>query len=651
MKKDISPYIRKYEKALEVLEPAYVRGRDNARYYRGENWTEKDRKAHESQGFFHAYSIPLLAVKMNRILAAQRVNRTDAKARGRGMEDELGAETVNYIFKYIDDMNQFKWIESEIYQDGLCKLYGVLNVDVDKSENPYGDIIYKKIPFDQFFYDTNSIEYNLEDATFMGEFKWIPMHTAKVLFKDFEFEKYGDINYNPGVTSVIFDRIKSLFSDNSSIDGYKITDWLDEKKKLVKLCQIYDLEYKTRYLVKNLKSGDFLPFASQDDADNFILMQISEEIQKIGQAENGYNKIFKDEDFVVIPKKLPCWKKILFTGNVLIEESEHKYSKPPYFRYSALFDEGTMWTLTDLAKDSQKGYDRYMSMVDKATAKNIKGNNYEILLDRLHPSETKDGDALAARLSSGGQLIKALMPGVINPINKFSDIRVEASVASSYQANIEDLLGGNTYQGIDNTTRQTATEVQLLERNASQTGMLYADNLARWKQNVYKYTLELIKDIYTPDRTLRVIGEVGSKKIMETFQSTGIYSPSELYPGGVGYLDLRNLPKPLADTEIDIVIDNVQNTKLDKDEKFNQVMALNQIAITAYGRPLPLELLVQYSNLDPTLKHELQVFQEQAEAEREAQMRMQEDMGKAKALTDIVKTVKPQSNGAQVNQE
>jgi len=641
---DISKYYHKYRKAIEELEQLYLRGKENARYYRGQNWTAEDLTKHYDQGFYHAYSIPLIAVKLNRILSIQRDNRFDAKARGRGQEDELTAEVINYILKYVDDINMFKWVESEVFQDGLCKLYGVLKVTKDTTFNPLGEISLTKIPYDQFYYDTNAIRYNLEDAVFMGEYKWISMDNAKVLYPDFDFEKQGDTSVENYLTTSWSKQAQMDYS--KMYHGYsepKIVDWLDEKKRTVKICEHYEKEWTQKYLVKNFKTGDFLPFDSKKQADEYIMTQIQGEM-KAASSQPNYSKIFTDEDFGVIPKYLPTWHKVLFTGTTLISKEVHPYYTPPYFRYCALFDDGKFWTLTDLAKDPQKAYDRMMSMIDKSTAKNIKGNNYTVIPARLHPTETQDMTALGNDLTSGGKLIRAVAHDAIAPINKFNDIRVESGLATTYQSLIEDLLGGRSFQGLDSPVRQTATEVISLERNASQTGLLFSDNLARWKQSVFTYVVELIKDIYTPERTIRIIGEVSSKKIQDTFTSKGIYTPSELYQGEVGYLNLSKLPKPIDQCELDIVIDNVANGKLDKDEKFQQIMALNQISINAGYPPIPYTLLLQYSKLDPTIKNELEEYQKKAEEEMAKQKQMSTDLAEVNALKSMGELVKPQKS-------
>jgi len=63
-----------HEEALEEFQSLYARGQENARFLRGRHWTDEEEKEHRDD-FRIAYSVPLLATKINRILSEQRDNR------------------------------------------------------------------------------------------------------------------------------------------------------------------------------------------------------------------------------------------------------------------------------------------------------------------------------------------------------------------------------------------------------------------------------------------------------------------------------------------------------------------------------------------------------------------------------------------------
>lgn len=619
-KQAINHIVDKCKLSQKVLEPIYAEGLENAKYLRGDNWSKRDLESHKLQGY-QAFSIPLIAVKINRILALQRQNRFESKVRGRGEEDELSAEVLNMILKYVDDTNNGKYEESEIYQAGISKKYGVMEVWTDYNENPLGEIRFKSIPFEMFYFDTNSKRYNLhEDATFMGTSQKLPFNVVKQLYPDYDW-KYSELHKN-------YEDLKG-----------NLADWCDPITEMITLNNHYDLDYRLKYLVKNITTGDFNIFLSKKDAESYIQESLLREQKKFTEQSEYKVKITQD-DFKIFNKTLPQWRHIVLSGSNIVLEEDWRYSKPPLFRYCSMFDSGNFWSLIDLAKDSQKAYDRMTAMIDKSIAKNIKGNNYTLNPDYLHPNETKNLDELNRRLSAGGGVALVQRHDAYSHLPSGNNVNVESQMAVNYQSLIEDLLGGRSFQGLDSATQQTATEIKTLEKNSQQVGLLYMDNLAQFKQNFTSYLIEVIKDVYTPDRTFRIIGEVSSKKVLDALQTAGIYKESSLYQGEYGWVDLGKM-QPLANCNADVVIENVESTNSDKDSKFNQLMVINTMAVQYGYSPLPFEYLLQYTKLDATVKNGLVQWQEEQAKVMQEQKAVETDLQKGQFLTNLMERVKP----------
>lgn len=625
--KNINIYATKFEKAETELIPKKRRSRENARYYRGDNWTQRERDNATDQGM-KSYSIALIAVKINRILSIQRSNRFDWKARGRGIEDELRAEIINYLMKFVDDNTKFKWTESEVYKDGLAKVCGILKTWVDYTENPRGEIANTRILLDNFYYDTNNKTYSIhEDCTFMGESAWIPLEFAQQLHPEL-----GLTVSSTGDTKV-----------GGNYEGLNLTDWFDEKKKLLRINEHYDYSYSTSYLAKNFGTGAFQKFTDKMSAQSWIRAQQEEQAGLISQGQASI--VLSPEDFSIIPKSLKVWDKILFTGNNEIHKSRHRYSRPPYHRYASLEDDGEMWSLTDLAKDPQIAFDRYLAMIDKSTAKNIKGNNYVYYPELFHKDEVHDYDAISKRLSKGGSYTLGARAGQppIEVLASHNNIEVEYQLLTTFQGLIEDILGGRTFQGLEAGQNQTATEVQINDNNSKQVGMLFVDNLARFRHDVGEYTAELIQDIYTEDRQVKIVGEVTSKQLKETFANTGIYVDSKYHPSEHGYIDLSRVGQPLKGSEVDIVIDDVNATATEKEKKFIQVMQANNMEVQAGRPPYSSEVLMYYSPFDPSVKNMIIEDRKMREEQMIQAQKRAQDIEAVKTLAEVGGKYKPEA--------
>lgn len=625
--KSINIYATKFQKSEENLANVKSRSRENARYYRGDNWSQRQRENANAQGM-KSYAIAMIAVKLNRILSIQRSNRFDWKVRGRGLEDELRSEIISYLLKFVDDDTKFKWTESEIYKDGLAKVCGILKTWVDYTENPRGDIANTRILLDNFYWDTNSTAYSLhEDCTFMGESVLIPLQYAQQLYPDLDLK-----TDSAGDTKLI----------GANYENLQVTDWFDNTKKLIRINEHYDYSYSTSYLAKNFKTGSFQKFTAKMDAQSWIRDQQEEQAGLMSQGQASL--VLTPEDFSVIPKSLKVWDKIVFTGNSEIHKTQHRYSRPPYHRYSALEDDGEMWSLTDLAKDPQVAYDRYLAMVDKSVAKNIKGNNYIYYPELFHKDETHDYNAVSRRLSNGGSYVLGAKAGQspVEPMPSHNNIEVEFQLLSTFQGIVEDILGGRTFQGLEGNQNQTATEVQINDNNSKQVGMLFVDNLARFRHDVGEYTVEVIQDIYTEDRQVKVVGEVTSKQLKETFANTGIYVDSAFHPSEHGYIDLSKVGKPLRGAETDLVIDDVNATATEKEKKFIQVMQANNMEIQAGRPPYSSDVLMYYSPFDPSVKNMIIEDRKMREMQMQKAQQRAEDVEAVKTLADVGSKYKPE---------
>ena len=550
-----------HEDALQEFSSVWTEGDNNARMYRGLHWTEKQKKQHDNE-FRKAYNIPLLATKMNRILSEQRNNRAKWKPKPVSAEDEIGAEIGGYILDYIDELNDFKWIESEVYQDGMTKKYGVLEIYEDYEDNPQGDIILERVSYNEFLWDTNAGSYDLSDAMFMQRFGWFTREQVKKM--------YPDIN------------VESLYTEN---DG-DVKNWyesLNKKKELIKVVWHYEREKSS----KKIKVRD----------------------KELSATEY---KVY-----------VTC-----YSGTTILQEkTDTGQSDYPYVVYFSLFDDGSFWSLIDLAKDAQQGFDRFLSMIDKSTVKNIKGNNYEIRPDLLHPQESKSIDEIFNRLSQGGSYVATLKEGAITPLENHNNVSVESNMMTLMQGLLEDLLGGRTFQGLESKQQQTATESKILENAAKMAGMLYLDNLARWKKRVGQLIWKLIPNVYKQGRSIKIIGDENAMKLqklsMQVPEMSQIYTASKFNPG-MGFM---KLPMDLGEINADITIDEVAGNQSMKEQQLQQLISLQELILQAMPNSLPMdiEVFIPYLTVDATVKAKLTEYYAMLKAQKEAELKLQQD--------------------------
>lgn len=621
----VSELLNLHELAVSEFVTIYDEGRRNKNYAQGKNW-DAEKKEKIKKGHRQPYSMPLTAVKLNRLLSEQRNNRFDWKPRGRSKEDELTAEVGGYVMKYIDDNNLFKWTESEVYQDGLSGKYGVCQCRIDTTIDPRGELMLDKVPFNEVCWDTNSKKYDLSDAEFFQRFYWT---TKRKLSLEY-----------PKLTETIMKVGYDDYQKNSPAKDIKNWFRQDNKKDIVKVVTHYEKINKTVHIIKDLSN----PSKDAEVMDGNPDKHIAELI--IANPE------LQPENFKVLRAEKEYYHVTKFCAYDILEEKDLDYL--PYSIYFCFFDDGEYWSIVDLARDPQLMYDRYLQMIDKMTAKNVRGNNYTLAMDLLHESEKKNTNKLSDDLVDGGRIVKVMTNAqgeVLKPLQITNNISVESEFLQIAQTLIEDIFGGRTFQGLNAEKKQTATESRILENQAKVGVFLYLDNLVRWKTCLGKLVWKMMGEVYTEDRQIRIMGESLSAKMKELLTTQGSYEPSELEPESYGYLNLGGITKSIQSATVDIVIDKVEASATDRLAKFASLISINDYMLQAGYQPIPIEVVLEYSNLDYTDKQKLITYEteqkkmQQAQAEEESK---RANIEGALNVIDKTNKVQPPAQGGEI---
>lgn len=632
----ISELVQTHDVAIAEFEPIWKQGYENQRYRRGINWTDKEKKAHKNEDR-HPYAIALTAAKFNRHLAEQRANRTQWKAGGRGEEDELQAELDTQAFKYVEDINKFKYTESEIYEDGLGKKYGAILIEQDYGKNPQGDVCLKRWYFDQVLWDVNSRAYDLnEDASFIDRFEWYTRDQVMQMY--------------PEKKETLKTARSQIETDNTT--RRKLVNYLrrDKGKDLLKVIWRQQKEYKKIWKVIPLTAeGETKEFDTLKEAEGYVngIAQLAMNIDPtLATAEQltmaaGIKKNFRIKDIVQTQIKEICW-----TGFDILEEKiidwTDKYTIIPFF---ALNDDGYYFNLIDIVKDPQRGFDRLFSMIDKSMAKNIKGNNYQIIQGMVDPVVIANLDYHIKKMVEGGHILPVNKENAITPIGTQTNINLEVTMVEMLKSLIEDLFGGNTFQGLDSKRKQTATEASLQEKAARLGTFLFIDNLMRWKNLVGEVVYDCILNTYTYEMKLAISGEALSKKMQQTLTEADIYKMSDNYDNQ-GYLTYNKGGQRLRQNKMNVMVNEVEMSDTMRVLQYEQLKEFSADMVSVGGQPVPPELLLKVSNIDPTLKAGLQKYydlqMDMLKEQAEQQAKMEEAKIIAGALPAMDKAINPQ---------
>jgi len=157
------------------------------------------------------------------LLGVERDNRADPKVYPRTMKHSEAADAATDALRYACDNADFPQTSSECFEDLICPGTEAAIVEVEEVRGGY-EIAVRHIPWDRFYYDPHSRRRDFKDAAYMGIVVWLDMEDAVKMYGAKARGADG--------------KFSSLMGESED----KPENWVDEKRKRVKVCQHYYLE-------------------------------------------------------------------------------------------------------------------------------------------------------------------------------------------------------------------------------------------------------------------------------------------------------------------------------------------------------------------------------------------------------------------------
>lgn len=122
--------------------------------------------------------------KCDTLIGIEQQTRTDPKAYPRTPEHEKAADAATDALRYVKDDNAFTEVTTAAYDnlvvEGLCA--GEVIVEKRKGKPPR--VKMNRIRWDRLYYDPHSLELDYSDATYKGFFTWMDTERAEILWPE-----------------------------------------------------------------------------------------------------------------------------------------------------------------------------------------------------------------------------------------------------------------------------------------------------------------------------------------------------------------------------------------------------------------------------------------------------------------------------------
>ena len=223
---DLNVYVRQFEESEEQTQDARQKAERDRDYYDEKQWTADEKAKLENRGQ-PAITYNRVKRKVNAMMGLEKQTRKDPKAFPRNPDDEAAASAATDALRYVCEDSRWDDKRSlaakELAVEGTCAVM----VGVRQSKGGIDPDI-RRVPWDRFYYDPHSSEFDFADAAYKGVVIWMDLDKA--------IAKWPDAK----------EVLEGTWSSHSQSDTYddkpKYALWADYRRRRVRVCEHYCLK-------------------------------------------------------------------------------------------------------------------------------------------------------------------------------------------------------------------------------------------------------------------------------------------------------------------------------------------------------------------------------------------------------------------------
>lgn len=218
--------VRKFEASEDASQDARTEAERSRDYYDGRQLSDEQIKALKKRKQPIVIE-NLIRPKIDYLCGLERQSRTDPKAFPRTVKHTQDADAATDAIRFVCDNEDFPVKRSAVFQNMLIEGYGAIEVGAEEGKNGV-DVTLKALDWDRLFYDPHSCRADFSDAEYLGYVTWMDLDAAKRMWP--EREKVLDAAFAAGASTI----------DETYDDKPKWKNWVDTKRRRVRIVTMFD---------------------------------------------------------------------------------------------------------------------------------------------------------------------------------------------------------------------------------------------------------------------------------------------------------------------------------------------------------------------------------------------------------------------------
>jgi hypothetical protein len=602
------------EKISYVFEEKQVKGRRNQDWYASRQWTDDEKEAHHRQRR-HPFVFNEIQHKVDHLIGTQTQTRMDAKVMPREKGDELAAQLLTAIVKWVEQVNAIEHVETQVFTDGLLKGFGAAVVRWEMEDFIHGYPKVEKVPMNQLYWDLSAKSLDLSDARWMARVQRLQRGTLYELFPDNIEEIKDAANHEgtDGYPSIL--QIKTKLEEE--LDTRYGSSWQYSDRDYVDLVEHYEKIRIKQYVVLDDITGRINRFDEYTEAQDYykgLMTTYSENGEPLYMADGTSRVAFVT---TTVDKMLQT----IIVGDTVISSTLTDLSDFPFVVFFAYFSDGDFWAFVDSLIDPQYLVNRFFSQWDYTLGASHKNmiTVQESLLKRGWSVEK-----VRQEISRTAPVIPvmnhaAIEPRPNNPVNPELFQGIMFGIGR-----MNDYAGGRNALGLQESAAESGRAVIARAEQGGLARLPLFDKLRNWRQNLTYRLLWWIKGYMSPAQMLRIVGKDDSIKF------TNI---DDLVLSG------------LREIKTDVVVDEATKSESIRERQYQQTVQFFQTVQGLVPGDIVVDMLLELSELPESKKDEMrsklefsQAYQQQKEQQQNEQKLQQQvvDAQKRKSIKEML---------------
>lgn len=574
-----------YAKAAENWE-RYTYARDNGHskylqksrlcedFFQGIQWEEKIRKALQNAGR-PVMTINKVFATINTVMGEQLQNRADVTFRPVYMGNSETATALAKVFLQIQNQHNYDFMESQMFDDGIIRSRGFIDVTMDFKRNMRGEVKYKLWNSDNILIDPDAESYDPDDWDEVFKTKWMTQQQIERVYGPKaarKFKNRSESAFPSGYDSI--DRLREDFSQND----VGMDHGSRQKDKIrYRAIERQFFERKNVPHFVDMETGDTRPVPPTWDRARI----------KYVQQQYGWGITSMRTDQI-------HWIATIDDCVVHDAYSPYRHFTPvPYFPY---FRRGRTLGLVEHLVNPQEMFNKVASQ-ELHVLNSTANGGWKIKRDSLQNMDIED---LEVKGSQTGLVLELLDVGDAEKIQPNQVPTGLDRMTHKLEEYLKDVSGiSDSQRGFDRAD-VAAKAIEAKQAAGSVNLAKPFDSLLLTRKLIARNTLDLIQTFYTEERVMQITGtQLGAQ--------TEEVVINQVTPEG----DVVN---DLTAGEYEVVVSSVPTRESFMESQFQEALQMREL-----GVQIPDSTLIEASNLSKKAEI-LEGIQNNPEAARLEQM-------------------------------